>query len=336
MLGKPLAHWLHTDDASTVVDALASVVRDGDEVRLIECRLLHRDGSWRDVETAITNLVDDPSVNGIVLNSRDVSDRKRAERDLRETLGREQDMRERLQELDKIKTDFVSSVSHELRTPMTSILGYLEMLTDGHGGVLAPEQIRLLGIVDRNAQRLLVLIEELLIMSKVESGTFRLSIGPVVIGDLLDGALQAVHPDLTGRDLSLEVDVAPDADLIQGDAGQLDRVMINLLSNAMKFTPDGGRVSVSAAREGNAIVIRVTDTGMGIPLADQPRIFERFFRSSATQHLAVPGTGLGLSITKAIVEQHGGRLSVSSRPGEGTEVTVELPLAPQRATSGVA
>ncbi len=335
MLGRPLADWLHPDDVTDVVDTLTSVVRDGEDVRLIECRLLHHDGSWRDVETAVSNLVDDPSVNGIVLNSRDVSDRKVAERDLRETLDREHDMRERLQELDKIKTDFVSSVSHELRTPMTSILGYLEMLADGHGGALAPEQLRLLGIVDRNAQRLLVLIEELLIMSKVESGTFRLSLGPVEIGALLDGALQAVLPGLTGRDLDLQVDVAPDADTITGDAGQLDRVMINLLSNAMKFTPDGGRVSVSAAREEEAIVIRVTDTGMGIPLADQPRIFERFFRSSATQHLAVPGTGLGLSITKAIVEEHGGRLSVSSQPGEGTQVTVWLPLTPQPATVSV-
>ena len=113
--------------------ALTGLVAEGEDSCLVECRLRRRDGSWRDVETAITNLVDDPSVNGVVLNSRDVSDRKRAERELRVTLGREQDMRERLQELDKVKTDFLSSVSHELRTPLTSILGYLEMLRRGRG-----------------------------------------------------------------------------------------------------------------------------------------------------------------------------------------------------------
>ena len=118
------------------------LVEDGQESCLVECRLRRRDGSWCDVETAITNLVDDPSVDGVVLNSRDVSDRKRAERELRVTLGREQDMRERLQELDKVKTDFLSSVSHELRTPLTSILGYLEMLAEGAAGARRPDPAR--------------------------------------------------------------------------------------------------------------------------------------------------------------------------------------------------
>jgi len=328
MVRTPLADWLHPDDASVILDTLAKVVDDGGEPCLVECRLRHHDGSWRHVETAINNLVQDPGVDGVVLNSRDVSDRKEAEREVQETLEREHRMRERLEEADKLKTDFVSSVSHELRTPLTSILGYLEMLSDGYGGELTDEHARMLGIVDRNAQRLLILIEELLIMSRVESGTFRLSKGPVEIAELVDGALQAVHPDLTCRDLQVTVDVAAEADVLQGDGGQLDRVMINLLSNAIKFTPDGGRVAVSARREGDAMVIRVSDTGMGIPVADQARIFDRFFRSSATQHLVVPGTGLGLSITKAVIEEHGGAITIASRPGEGTEVTVTLPMEP--------
>ncbi|MGI9021767.1 MAG: ATP-binding protein [Acidimicrobiales bacterium] len=328
MVRTPLAEWLHPDDAGAILETIARVVDEGEDPRLVECRLRHHDGSWRHVETAINNLVHDPGVNGVVLNSRDVSDRKRAEQEVRETLEREHRMRQRLQEADKLKTDFVSSVSHELRTPLTSILGYLEMMSDGYGGEMSGEQARMLGIVDRNAQRLLILIEELLIMSRVESGTFRLTAGPVEIAPLVDGALQAVHPDLVGRDLVVTVDVATDADVIQGDAGQLDRVMINLLSNAIKFTPDGGSVTVSACRDADSVVIRVGDTGMGIPVDDQARIFERFFRSSATQHLAVPGTGLGLSITKAIIEEHGGAISVSSQPGEGTEVVVDLPLVP--------
>ena len=136
---QPLAAWIHPQDAAAVLSAVTGLVEDGQESCLVECRLRRRDGSWCDVETAITNLVDDPSVDGVVLNSRDVSDRKRAERELRVTLGREQDMRERLQELDKVKTDFLSSVSHELRTPLTSILGYLEMLAQGAAGARRPD-----------------------------------------------------------------------------------------------------------------------------------------------------------------------------------------------------
>ncbi|MEA2973842.1 MAG: hypothetical protein QOG82_2300 [Actinomycetota bacterium] len=322
---QPLAAWIHPQDAAAVLSAVTGLVKDGQESCLVECRLRRRDGSWCDVETAITNLVDDPSVAGVVLNSRDVSDRKRAERELRVTLGREQDMRERLQELDKVKTDFLSSVSHELRTPLTSILGYLEMLAQGAAGNLAPTQLDILDIVDRNAQRLLILIEELLIMSRVESGTFRLSMGPVDLRPLVEGALETVFPGRAGRDLQISVDVASDVEVIQGDRDQLDRMLINLLSNAIKFTPDGGQVRVSVGVDGPEVVIQVADTGMGIPEDDLPRIFERFFRSSATQHLAVPGTGLGLSITKAIIDEHGGRISIVSRPGEGTEVTVRLP-----------
>jgi len=326
MTGRPLAEWLHPDDAADLLGTIDAIMQSGQASLLVECRLRHEDGSWRDVETALSNLVDDPSVNGIVLNSRDISDRKRAERELRETLEREHQMRERLQELDRVKTDFLSSVSHELRTPLTSILGYVEILGDGCGGTLATEQSRVLGIVERNAQRLLILIEELLIMSKVESGSFTLSVGPVAVGELLEGAYQAVLPDLNARDLDVVIDVAADVDVIEGDGGQLDRVMINLLTNAIKFTPDGGRVLVSALRQEDFLTLRVTDTGIGIPPEDQDRIFERFFRSSSTQHLAVRGTGLGLSITKAIIEEHGGQIAVSSRPGDGTEVTVTLPV----------
>ncbi len=325
IVGRPLADWLHPDDAAAVHGLLLRVLTGGQETRVVECRLRHHDGSWRDVETAVNSLVDDPSVNGVVMNTRDISDRKRAERELWETLGREQEMRESLQELDRIKTDFLSSVSHELRTPLSSILGYVEMLADGSSGPLLHEQSRVLGVVDRNARRLLVLIEDLLMMSRVEAGTFELAIGPVSMADVIEGAYQAVLPDLLVRDLEVTVDVAPDLPSVPGDAGQLDRVMINLLTNAIKFTPDGGRISVSADPKGDTVVIRVVDTGMGIPTDEQARVFDRFFRSSSAQRLAVPGTGLGLSITRTIIEKHGGTITVASDPGEGTAFTVTLP-----------
>ncbi len=239
---------------------------------------------------------------------------------------REQEMRESLEELNRVKSDFVSSVSHELRTPLTSILGYVEILYDGYGGALSDEQMRMMAIVGRNAERLLGLIEELLLMGSLESGTLQLALAPVSVKALLDDAYQAVLPDLSGRSLDVVLDVASDADIITGDPRRLDRALINLLTNAIKFTPDGGRVTVSTRRAGDRVRIEVADTGIGIPLEDQAKVFDRFFRSSSAAHLAVPGTGLGLAITKMIVEGHGGEIEVSSAPGEGTRFTLTLPL----------
>jgi signal transduction histidine kinase len=241
-------------------------------------------------------------------------------------LAREQEIRESLEELNRVKTDFVSSVSHELRTPLTSILGYVEILGDGFGGGLTDEQARMLGIVGRNAERLLGLIEELLLMASLESGTLRLSVAPVSVRALLNDVHQAVVPELSARALDVSVDVAVDADMITGDARRLDRALLNLLTNAIKFTPDGGRVRIAARRAGDVVHIEVADNGLGIPFEDQPKIFERFFRSSSSAHLALPGTGLGLSITKMIVEGHGGSITVASSPGDGTTMTISLPL----------
>jgi signal transduction histidine kinase len=251
-------------------------------------------------------------------------------------LEREQEMRERLEELDTIKTEFVSSVSHELRTPLTSILGYLEMLTEGVGGELTADQERVLRVIDRNSQRLLILIEELLIMSRLESGSFRLSMAPVSVGALIHGAYQAVLPDLMARALEVDIEVATDVGVVQGDHAQLDRVLINLLTNAIKFTPDGGRIAVSARREDDWVLVEVADTGIGIPVEDQDKIFDRFFRSSSIAELAVPGTGLGLWITKTIIEEHGGEIGVTSEPGEGTQITVRLPATAGRPTTATA
>jgi PAS domain S-box-containing protein len=328
LIGTELVDWLHPDDVPVVRALLHEAVTSGTAPSLFECRMCHHDGTWRDAETAISNLLDDPSVNGLVLNSRDITHRKRTERELLETLDREHDMRERLQEADRIKTDFVSAVSHELRTPLSSILGYLEMLEDGGSGPLDAEQARVLDVVDRNARRLLALIEDLLTISRVESGTFRLELEPVEIQSLVDAAHQAVMPSLAGRDLDLRVDVGEGTGSILGDAAHLDRLLINLLTNAIKFTPDGGRVALSAHRVDGTVVIEVSDTGIGIPLEEQVNLFERFFRSSSARRLAVPGTGLGLSITKKVVEDHGGEISVSSIPGKGTTMTVRLPVTP--------
>ncbi|HEX7277150.1 MAG TPA: ATP-binding protein [Acidimicrobiales bacterium] len=243
----------------------------------------------------------------------------------RQLLIREREVVERLTRLDRDKTDFVSSVSHELRTPVTSMLGYLEMLTDGDAGPLNDQQLRMLHVINRNSRRLLNRIEDLLTVSGLEAGKMRLALAPLAVPALVESAVAAVAPAMAGRDLKVTTHVSPDATVIVADAEHLDRVVINLLSNAVKFTPDGGRISVTVTRRGDMVELAVADTGVGIPEDEQPRVFERFFRSSNAQEMAIAGTGLGLVIVKGIVDLHGGTVTLRSTPGLGTEVTIVLP-----------
>ena len=248
-----------------------------------------------------------------------------AEARQRQLLAREREVVDRLTRLDRDKNDFVSSVSHELRTPVTSMLGYLEMLGDGSAGPLNDQQHRVLEVISRNSWRLLRRIEDLLTVSGLEAGKMRLNLSPVAVPPLVEGAIAAMAPAMADRRLEVVFDVAHDASTVTGDAEHLDRVLINLLSNAVKFTPDGGRISLTVSRQADHVELVVADTGFGIPADELPRVFERFFRSSNAQQMAVSGTGLGLVIVKGIVELHGGTVSLTSTAGVGTEVTVRLP-----------
>ena len=232
---------------------------------------------------------------------------------------------ERLRELDRMKDEFVSLVSHELRTPLTSIRGYLELLLD-ESGKLTPEQTRFLGVVDRNSERLLDLVGDLLFLAQVDAGKLAIAHELVDLEALLQDSVEALRPIAESREIALATSIAPVPNRV-GDGTRLGQVLSNLLSNALKFTPEGGRVSVSLHAEGDCTVVEVEDNGVGIPAAEQGRLFERFFRSSRATEAAIPGTGLGLAITKAIVEGHGGRISVASEENVGTSVRVELPLA---------
>jgi signal transduction histidine kinase len=232
---------------------------------------------------------------------------------------------QRLQGLDLEKTMFVSAVSHELRTPLTSMLGYLELLRDGDRGPVSPDQQSALDIVERNGQRLARLIEDLLMVARLESYGKGMVLGDVPVGPLVRQAIDALRPTATERGVALAAAVDRGVGWVRGDAAQLERVMLNLVSNAVKFTPSGGRVDVGAAEDGNIVRLTVADTGIGIPVDEQSRLFTRFFRSSNAEAYAAPGTGLGLAIVKKLVDAHDGAISIDSSPDVGTTVTVELP-----------
>jgi signal transduction histidine kinase len=232
---------------------------------------------------------------------------------------------DRLLELDDLKDEFVASVSHELRTPLTSISGYLELVLEA--GELSDEQEQFLAVVGRNADRLLRLVGDLLFVAQLKSSTVVLERAPVDLTELVGSAVQSVAP--LAQDRGIELTLACDAlPPLEGDAGRLGQVIDNLLTNALKFTPSGGRVEVLGSKRDNIVRLEVRDTGMGISAEDQQHLFERFFRTSEAQTEAIQGTGLGLSIVVAIVEAHGGSVEVESDLGVGTTFTVVLPVEP--------
>jgi PAS domain S-box-containing protein len=239
-------------------------------------------------------------------------------------LGRVWTMREvtEARQVDRIKDALVATVSHELRTPLTSIIGYLELL--GTNEPLGEEDARFVDIVRRNAARLQRMVEELLFLSRVDVGGLELELDEVDVVELARTALGSADPAAAAKRIALEYD-GPDVLHARADGNRLGQVFDNLVSNAIKFTPERGRVKVTLGSANGAIVASVCDTGVGIPLAEQSRLFERFFRSSATRDL--PGTGLGLTIVRAIVEGHGGTVVCTSNEGQGTTFTFTLPLA---------
>jgi signal transduction histidine kinase len=231
----------------------------------------------------------------------------------------------RLRELDRLKDEFLSLVSHELRTPLTSIRGYLDLVLDEEAGELSPEQRRFLEAVERNSGRLLRLVGDLLFVAQADAGRLSLEQAKVDVVGLASECVEGAQPAAKEKAIVLSLSAEPVPALV-GDRGRLAQVLDNLVSNALKFTPEGGTVSVRTSTDGEHVSIEVADTGIGISLEDQPRLFERFFRSPAAAEQAIPGTGLGLAIVKAIVEAHGGRITVSSAEGIGTTFRLELPL----------
>ncbi|MFC7495625.1 MULTISPECIES: ATP-binding protein [unclassified Nocardioides] len=266
---------------------------------------------------------DGPS--GVVVVFRDVTQQHRTREALTTALATEQAAVERLQELERVKSDFVATVSHELRTPITSIIGYLELLADGAVGDLDDAQLTLVERVSRNSNRLLLLVEDLLTLSQIEASRLDIRAVPTDLRAVVSGALDAVAWQLDNRSLEVEVDL-PDHPVQQEvDPAELERMLANLLTNAIKFTPDGGRVDVRLAVDAREATLVVSDTGLGIPESEQGRLFTRFFRSSIATEQAVQGTGLGLTIVQAIVALHGGFIEIESSTERGTTVTVHLP-----------
>jgi signal transduction histidine kinase len=266
---------------------------------------------------------------GWVCTSADVAEEVAARQALLDALDTERRAVQQLQELDLAKDTFVSSVSHELRTPITSIVGYLELLVAGEFGDLAGPQLTAIKRIDANSRRLLTLIDELLTLSRLKEREADLT-EELDLAEVARAAYDVVAPSWSHRELDATFYVPGCPVEVVGNREMLERVVVNLLGNAVKFTPDGGSIRVRVDIEGTEALLTVRDTGIGIPLDEQQHLFTRFFRSSLATHHAIQGSGLGLSIARSIIDEHGGEMSVASQPGSGTEFRVRLPLRTHR------
>lgn len=238
-------------------------------------------------------------------------------------------------EIDQLKSDFVATVSHELRTPMTSIRGYVQMLLLEAAGPLTDEQRKFMETIRTNSDRLGRLVNDLLDLSRLESGDEELHLQPVAPLPVLEAGRDylAARCVQDAKGLRVELEVPAALPEVRADPLRLQQILRGLLDNSFNFTPPGGTVWIRAQPDVDRLRIEVADTGTGIPAAEQPRVFERFFRGEQALNLGVPGTGLGLSIVAHLVELHGGTIELESAgvAGQGTRFSFVLPLAPSPA-----
>jgi signal transduction histidine kinase len=232
-------------------------------------------------------------------------------------------------EVARMKDEFVGMISHELRTPLSAIIGFLDLLQNDPGQPLTDDQQEFVGIIERNAQRLLNLVGDLLFTAQVESGRFPLEREEADVAELVRSAARSAGPHAQREGIELIAEVGVDAVPVFVDAGRVGQAIDNLLSNAIKFTPRGGKVTAGVRQVDGGVEFFISDTGVGIPEDEQGMLFTRFFRASTATRNAVPGVGLGLTITRAIVLAHGGTMEVTSQEGVGTEFRFVLPAAPR-------
>lgn len=307
------------EDGCLLRRTIQTVLASGQPVRGVEVRpTLNEEGEaaqpWLSVSVEPVHL---DGVLHVVVALNDVTDRKRAEEELKDTM--------------EMKSQFVSTVSHELRTPLTSMKEAVIIVLDEMAGKLNKDQKRFLDIAKRNIDRLGRLIDDVLDFQKLNSGKMKFNMQENNIATVVEEAYTTMQPQAAKGKVDLVVEVEPHLPAAVYDADRIMQVLTNLISNAIKFTPEGGRVLVAVQRRDEQLVIRVSDTGYGIPKEDLPKLFSRFFRVYRPGK-EIKGTGLGLAIVSKIVAGHGGRIEVESELEKGTTFTVILPVAGQRVT----
>lgn len=301
----------------------------------LELQGQRKDGSLFPVEISLSPNWIEGSLH-VIASVRDITERKSVQDRLRtlreqytaELTAKNDQLEARNLEVERAnsqKTEFLASMSHELRTPLHTIIGFSELLTEQLEGPLTEKQQRFVGHILQDARHLLELINEVLDISKIESGRLELKRESFDFSQIVEEVLGGIRHQAEAKNIALE-NKNSFHDSLYADRLRVKEILYNLLNNAVKFTPEGGRVWLESFGEGDTLHVSVCDTGIGIPAKEYPSIFEKFYQVGDTTGGVREGTGLGLPITKHLVELHGGAISVESRPGKGSKFILTLPL----------
>jgi PAS domain S-box-containing protein len=326
MLGRTIADLIHSKDVEPINALRRAILEVPGETRSAEFRIRHKDGSWRVFEGVARTVSPDSAAEGLVANSRDITERKGFEEALRDAMAEAEMAREAAERANRAKSEFLSRMSHELRTPLNSVLGFAQVLARKE---IPPDQRKAVDHIQKAGRHLLNLINEVLDIARIESNRQALSLEPVQARAVVAEVMNLIQPLAAERGCAIEGCDLDESWYVQADRQRLTQVLLNLLSNAVKYNRPGGRVWLGCEKmeAGGASSLRlsVSDSGLGIPQTSMGELFTPFARLGAEQ-TPVEGTGLGLALSLRLVQAMNGTLKARSTAGEGSTFTVELPL----------
>ncbi len=319
---KPFIDFVHPEDRDATIAEAQRLMR-GAETVSFQNRYACKDGTYRWFLWSSAVSVEKQLYYAV---ARDITERKRAE----EAILQAKDEAERA---NRVKSEFLSRMSHELRTPLNAILGFSDLLLERVVGDLTAKQAEFLGDIRDSGTHLLTLINDILDLSKIEADRMALRLAETDLMALVQSALITLGPLIVQKRLAVATALDPSVPVVWADEVRLKQILLNLLSNAAKFTPEGGRIRIESGRVNGEVELAVVDTGPGIAPDDQRKLFREFTQLQAPQHTSLAGTGLGLALVRRLVELHGGRVWIESEVGKGSRFIVRLPLGPAPASS---
>jgi PAS domain S-box-containing protein len=324
-VGRPITIIIPPERIDEEVEVL-SRLRRGESIGHFETVRRHKSGAAVEISLSVSPIrTPGGQVIGASKIARDITERRRSEAERASLLAREQVARQQAEQANRIKDEFLAILSHELRTPLQAMLGWVSMLRQRRVDQAGAD--RAVDTIERNTRALARLVDDILDVSRITMGSLRLDLRPVELVPVIEAAVESFRPAARAKDIEVSLFLDPAVGPVGGDGARLQQVVSNLISNAVKFTPRGGRVEVRLDQDGSEAEIRVSDTGRGIAPEFLPRIFDRFTQEDEGSRRRYPGLGLGLAIVRHLVELHGGTVTAASRgEGHGAAFIMRVPL----------